>query len=731
MKLIIKGVVQGVGFRPTVFRIAKNLGLKGYVLNKGSEVEIVIDKKKDEFLKNLKKNLPSIAKITDIVEKIDNRNFSDFKILHSKKGERESLIPVDIGICEDCQKELFDKNNRRYFFPFTNCTICGARFSLVSDVPYDRERTAMNEFKLCNDCEKEYVSAFDRRYHAQTISCSACGPKYSLYNKNKREIKDINPIKEFAKIIDSGKIGIIKTWGGMHICCRLEEISRFRKWYGRPQKPFAVMVRNIKIAEKYGIINKFEQGLLLSKNKPVVLVKKRKAEGASPGLNTIGLYLPYTGLHHILFYYLNADALIMTSANIPGEPMLVKNKEAFSLNADIYLLHNRLILNRIDDTVLRTWKNNIFFIRKSRGYVPEPIAVPYKKRVLSVGADENISGTISNDGNIFSTQYIGNSKYYTTLEFLKEALSHLMKLTMKKPSLDAVVRDLHPGYDSKKVAQIFADEFEAPIFEVQHDWAHAASLLTDNGVDRSIVIAIEGLGYGTDGKFWGGEVLNADFSEFDRLAHLEYIPLIGGDQATIDPRRLVYAIFKKNNKIKYFKGQEEKILSKLLEKSPQSCSLGRYLDAISCYLGICKKMTYSGEPAMKLEKYLELGNDTYNLEVETKNNIVQVTDLFNQIDRIVIPPFTERQKANIAYSIVKSIITGLSEIAINYALDNDIKTIGLTGGVSYNVPINKIVLEQVKKADLNLIVHNKIPNGDAGVSVGQNVIIGHKLIQNS
>jgi len=728
MKLIVKGVVQGVGFRPTIFRIAKKMGLKGYVLNKGSEVEIVIDRDKDEFIRQIKENLPSIAKITDIIERKDYRTFKDFSILHSKKGERESLIPVDIGICKDCTKELFDKGDRRYNFPFTNCTVCGARYSLVFDVPYDRERTSMDRFKLCKDCEEEYKNPFDRRYHAQTISCPNCGPTYRLYDDDKRELERENAISCFSDLIDSGKIGVIKTWGGMHLCCKLEEISRFRKWYGRPQKPFAVMVKDIKTAEKYGQITDFEKKLLTSKNKPVVLVKKKKANGASPGLNTIGLYLPYTGLHYILFSHLKSEAIIMTSANIPGEPMLTKNEEAFSLDADIYLLHDRQIPNRVDDTVLRIWRDNVFFIRKSRGFVPEPIAVPYKKRVLSVGADENITGTISNDGNIYSTQYIGNSKYYATLEFLDESLQHIMNLTMKKPSLDAVVSDIHPAYDTRKTAQGFSEEFKAPIYEVQHDWAHAASLLLDNGLNSSVVIAIEGLGYGTDGNFWGGEVLNASFIDFDRIGHLEYIPLLGGDQATIDPRRLVFAIFKRYDKMKFFSGKEADILLKLMDKSPVSCSLGRYLDAISSYLGICSKMTYNGEPAMKLEKYLAMGRNVFDLDLEIKNNIVQVVDLFNQIDEMVKPPFSEKDKANISYSLVNAIVKGLTDIAVDFALENKLKTIGVSGGVSYNVPINEMILKNVKKAGLSLIVHKNIPNGDAGISVGQNVIVGNKLI---
>ena len=375
MKLIFKGVVQGVGFRPTIYRIAKKLDLKGYVINKGSEVEVVIDKDKDEFIKQVKEHLPSIAKITDITEKKDERTFNDFQILHSEKGERESLIPADVGICKDCLIELFDENDRRFHFPFTNCTVCGARYSVVKDVPYDRERTSMDEFLLCNDCQQEYKSPLNRRYHAQTISCPVCGPNYKLYDNDKKDLGEKQAIKRFANQIDSGKIGVIKSWGGMHLCCNLDQICRFREWYGRPQKAFAIMVKDIETAKKYGRITEHEEALLFSKSRPIVLVEKIGLEEASPGLNTLGIFLPYTGLHYLLFSYLKSDALVMTSSNVPGEAMITTDEEAFSIDADIYLLHNRAIPNRVDDSVVRMWGSNTFFIRKSRGYVPEPIAV--------------------------------------------------------------------------------------------------------------------------------------------------------------------------------------------------------------------------------------------------------------------------------------------------------------------------------------------------------------------
>jgi len=727
MKLIFKGIVQGVGFRPTIYRVAKKLDLKGYVLNKGSEVEVVVDRDEEKFIEKLKKQLPEIAKITDIIIKKDRRKFDDFKILHSKDGTRQSLIPVDVGICNRCLDELFDKTNRRNLFPFTNCTVCGARYSLIENVPYDRERTSMSNFKLCKACVKEFKDPLNRRYHAQTISCSVCGPKYKLYDKDKKEIGGKNPIKLFSNFIDEGKIGVIKSWGGMHLCCLVGEIARFRKWYGRPQKSFAVMVKDIKAARQYAVFTKDEEELLKSKSKPIVLVEKKKAEEVSPGLNTIGLYLPYTGLHHILFSYLKNDALIMTSANFPGEPMMTNNDKVFSLNADCYLLHNRNIPNRIDDSVLKFWNGNTFFLRKSRGFVPEPLEVDYDYHIISVGPDENITGSLSVDKKIFATQYIGNSRYYNTLIFLEKSLRHLMKLSMEKPCLDAVAMDLHPAYDTRTIAQKFADEYSIPVHEVQHDWAHIASLLVDKKMDEIVALVVEGLGYGLDGTFWGGDVLYTNFNQFKRTGHLENFPLLGGDQATNDPKRLVYAIFKKIGKEKFFSGPNAEILSKLMKKSPLTCSLGRYLDAISCYLDICTKRTYSGEPAMKLEKYLAKGHDKYQFEVEIKNNIVKVIDLFRQADEIIKFKLSESEKANIAFSMVKTIVDNLTDIAIEFAQNNKLRNIGLTGGVSYNIPITKMVKDYVESAGLKLVVHNRVPNGDGGISIGQNAIVGNRL----
>ncbi len=727
-KLIFKGVVQGVGFRPTVYRVAKQLHSHGYVINKGSEVEVVIDTDPEEFIKTLKEALPALAQINSVEQHPFSKSFDSFFIKQSSEGKRQSMIPVDTAICDDCLQELFDPKNKRYQFPFTNCTVCGARYSAITGVPYDREKTSMKTFPLCKECTNEYKRPIDRRYHAQTISCPRCGPTYSLYDDQSKKVStQTEAITQFATQIDQGDIGVVKSWGGMHLCCLPDEIDRFRDWYHRPQKAFAIMVDSLKTAETYAILTETEKTLLLSNQRPIVLAKKKRGEGLSPGLDHIGLFLPYTGLHHLLFSALKAHALIMTSANIPGEPMITENKNAFSLHADWYLLHNRSIPNRVDDSVIKCWGRNHFFIRKARGYIPDPITVDYKQHILSVGAGENVYGALSSDQQLFLTPYIGNSRSYDALSYLKESLTHLMDLTMQHPRLDAVATDIHPGYETRQVGQAFAEQFDVPLVEVQHHWAHAVSLLADNAVDEAAVLSLDGLGYGNDDTLWGGEVIFCDAKEFQRIGHLEPIPLIGGDQAAVDPKRVLFAIFDRFNKERYFHGNQADLFRNLISNSPISSSLGRILDALSCYLGICCARTYDGEPAMKLERYLSRGNPLYEFNLPVKHNTIITTELFKQLDDMDIKNLTNQQRADIAYSFVSTIMNTLTDLAIEAASSKQVSSIGLTGGVSYNIPIVEMVHKRVTDHGFDFLVHHCIPNGDGGIAIGQNIIAAHQL----
>lgn len=764
MKILIRGVVQGVGFRPTVYRIAKSMRLCGYVTNKGADVEIVIDKNYNRFLEKLKKELPPLAKINEIIilsKKI--QKFNDFTILNSSDGARLSLMPPDTAICNECLEELFDADNKRYLYPFTNCTNCGARFSVIKNLPYDRKNTSMRSFKLCTDCSKEYTTPIDRRFHAQTTSCPSCGPKYVLYGKkgesisrdrkNKENITDNikyrkvvpgDPIKNAAKMIDAGKMCVIKGWGGMHIACNLHVVKKVRKLRGRKQKPFAIMARDMETLKKLAVPTKFEKKLLKSPQRPIILLKKNEQnketreilEEVSPGLNTVGVMLPYSGLHNILFHYLKNDALIMTSANLPGEPMIIDNEDAFNFDADYYLLHNREILNRCDDSVLRTFGEKTFFIRRSRGFIPTAIDVPYDSKILSLGAEENVTVSITKNKKMYPSQYLGDAKYYGAKIFINETIERLRKILDIK-NLDGIGVDMHPRYVTKNMGVELSKELGCDIVEVQHHWAHAASLMVDNNIDEPIIaLTLDGTGYGTDGTAWGGEVLKCSFDGFERVGSLENIPLIGGDAAVREPARIVFAIFDAieketsyyNSKQDY-NSKEAEILRKLMKKSVTTSSFGRILDAISCYLDICKEMTYDGEPAMKLEKYLDIGKLKYDFDTEIIKNgrrkIVRTIPLVEQMEKC--KKETDKERGDIAYSAVHCLLKGLSDIAVDEARKSGIHYIGITGGVSYNEPIVNMTKELLKKQGFELVVHNSVPNGDGGISIGQNRIAGEKV----
>ena len=726
-KIIFKGIVQGVGFRPTIYRVATSMKARGYVLNKGSEVEVVADIDPDQFIKEVKKHLPSLAVISSVETEQINEQVDTFKIINSEEGTHQSLIPVDNAICDDCLRELFEKKNRRYHYPFINCTICGARYSLITNVPYDRKYTAMHPFPMCKECVKEYTNPSNRRFHAQTISCPTCGPIYTLYDQQRKKVTTDNPIRYFSEKIDQGNIGVIKSWGGMHICCTLDEIDRFRSWYHRPQKAFAIMVRSIEEAETYATITDQEKTLLTSPSRPIVLVKKHDYEHVSPGLDSIGLFFPYSSIQHLLFSYLNSNALIMTSANIPGEPMIIENDEAFSLKADFYLLHNRQIPNRIDDTVIKTWKDHTFFLRKSRGFVPDPIQVNYSHQILSVGAGQNVYGALSAYKKLFLTQYLGDDTSYETLEFLYKSLHHFIDLLIDNQQIDAVIMDSHPGYQTRKIAKKLSEEYDTILLDVQHHWAHAASLLVDNKVDKGVILTLDGLGYGNDGTMWGGEILQIDFENFHRVGHLKPIRLLGGDKATEDPRRLIYAIFSSFGERPLFSKDQADVFDRMLSSAPLSSSMGRILDALACYLDICCRRTYDGEPAMKLERYLSKGTSRYEFDVSIVHGEIDTIDMFKQLHDLNVFPLDEQKKADIAFSFVESIIKAMTKVAIAVADKQQINHIGLTGGVSYNIPITEMVAKEIKDAGYDLLVHQNIPNGDGGIAVGQNVIGSHLI----
>jgi len=720
MKLILKGTVQGVGFRPTVYRVARSLDLNGYVKNKGGEVEVVIDRDHELFLKKLKENLPPLAEIKDIDIQEENATEKGFKIVGSSDGEKESsTIPVDTALCEDCLEEMKDDHDRRENYAFTNCTNCGARYSAIYSLPYDRKKTTMEPFPMCEDCLEEYKDPMDRRFHAQTISCPECGPGYNLYDKEKNKIGGIS---DFVDLIEKGNIGVAKSWGGMHIVCKLEKIPELRDDYQRPQKPFAIMVPDLETAKKYAKVER--EDLFTGPRRPIMVFEKKGEEKkvldyAAPGLPTVGIMLPYTGFHHLFFEKSDLEAVVMTSANLPGEPMIIDNNEAFDLPFEYFLLHNRKIANRVDDSLVRTHEKNAFIIRRSRGYVPSALEFDEGK-IMAAGADKDGCFALSTDGLLYASQYLGDLKSYDATRFYEDTREHLMSL-LGIEELESVAVDLHPRYQSRKLGFKIAEVFDAKIQEVQHHWAHGASLLLEHGLEEIITIAVDGTGYGEDGNSWGGEVLYCDKTKYERLNHLEPFPLLGGEEAVRDPRRLVYAIQKKKGcKGSYFSIEQKKVFNKMMDDSIKTTSFGRLLDAVSAGLDVCKKRTYEGEPAMKLENLLIEGNEITKYDVEVTENKIKTLDPFLDMMEDDLP------RKDRAFSYIISVSKAIAESAIQACEEKGIEDIGISGGVSYNRPIVESIRSHLESRGYKLLVHEKIPNGDMGVPFGQAVIASAK-----
>ena len=719
MRLVIRGTVQGVGFRPTVYRVAKGLGMRGYVKNLGSEVEVLIDGDDGIFLRELRKALPPLANMEEVVVEEAEVFESDFRIVPSSEGSRTSTIPVDTALCCDCLDELRDPQDRRYRYSFINCTNCGARYSAITGLPYDREKTTMSPFAMCARCMGEYQDPGDRRFHAQTTSCPDCGPGYTLYN---REKEPVGGVEEFARLMEVGEIAVAKSWGGMHIACRLENTPELRKMYGRPEKPFALMVKDVETARRYAHVSR--EDVFAGSRRPIMIYEKRDMDhgamdSVAPGLPTVGLMLPYTPLHHLVFHLTDLPCLVMTSANVPGEPMILRDRDAFSLDFDHFLLHDREIANRIDDSLIRVHGNRLAPIRRSRGFVPEYIPFVNSGQVMGAGGDMSGCISFSKRGRLYPSQYLGDLDSHDGLRFYEHTAEHLMSL-LGISELEAVAVDLHPGYQSRKLGMEIARRSETPVVEVQHHWAHGASLMLEHGLNDIVCIAIDGTGYGPDGSSWGGEVLHCTPEGYKRAAHLEPFPLLGGEQAIRYPERSVHAILRKiGSEPDLFDQGTADILDKLMHRSVNTTSLGRLLDAVSAALGVCRERTYEGEPAMKLEKLLIRGEITRDYNVYLKGDTIHTLEAFGEMleDRAPAP---ER-----ASSYVHGIITALAEAAVE-AGEKYGAPLGVSGGVSYSRPVVDQLRKRIEELGHELHVHEKIPNGDMGVSLGQALIAANR-----
>lgn len=732
-RIIVRGVVQGVGFRPFVYAAAVRLGIAGSVINHGSEVEITAcGDRFDEFCREVSKG-PKMSVIDSVtVEPLSEGDVdtSGFFILPSADGARTGFIPADIATCDACLADIMDPSSRYYGYWATSCTDCGPRYSIIRAVPYDRERTSMEAFSPCNDCLTEYQSPENRRHHAQTIACRDCGPKLSLLTSSGEPVVTDDPIKTTAELLDAGYIVAVRGVGGYHICCIEEQAGRLKRLLGRPHQSLAVMMQPESLAEYVVPLTDAEREMLTGPVHPIMILDKvdPEAHRELSELHNLGVMLPYTGLHHLLFTHLQHPLLVMTSANAPGTPMITKTSyisERMGDVAEYILSHDREIVNRCDDSVVRDG----YIIRLSRGLAPLRTAMDLGDRqILGVGPELNANATIYKGGFVVTSPHIGNIRNPPTVAYLEETIEKLTSLTGAKPGI--IAHDLHPQFLSTRLAHTLAEEWGAVLCPVQHHRAHIASVTTEEVVG----IAIDGVGYGDDATIWGGEILTGSPGEgYTRTGHLEQVLMPGGDLATKFPERMLYGILPDAETLSLLseRGWDDtslRVLEQQTEKRfncPATTSTGRVLDAAAALLGICRERTYDGEPSMVLEAYAARGTPQ-PLEVRIVSgrngaDVLLTSEILREgramIKRGVSVPYT-------AATMQTALAKGIAELALRSAEKTGISTAALSGGVAINRSIRETILAELADAGVRCLTNPRYPFGDGCISCGQVITAG-------
>jgi hydrogenase maturation protein HypF len=753
----VKGVVQGVGFRPFVYRLATQHNLFGWVRNTSGKVEIEVEGSELEiraFLGELETESPSMARIEDIQTTFSlPSGYTDFRILESLTQQHKyQLISPDIATCTDCRNEIFNPVDRRFHYPFTNCTNCGPRFTIIEDIPYDRPNTTMREFKMCPDCAREYSDPLNRRFHAQPNACPACGPKLELVDANGKPVKCTDIIQKAAELLQDGKIVAIRGLGGFQLACDATNqpaVNLLRERKHRPAKPFAVMAATIEDIIIHCRVSGAEAELLSSPQAPIVLLRWNTkisdiATVVAPDLKYLGMMLPYTPLHHLLLRETGLP-LVMTSGNLSEEPIAKDNDEALHrLNgiADYFLIHNRGIYARYDDSVYIVEENKPVVLRRARGYAPYPIHLPFKsKQILAYGAELKNTFCLTRDDHAFISQHIGDMENEETLEHFENTIELYQKLFRIQPKVIAC--DLHPEYLPSKYAASVAAAHGLPLIPVQHHHAHVVSCMTENGVkDPVIGVAFDGVGYGPDGAIWGGEFLIADWHDFRRLGQFEYVPMPGGAAAIKKPYRMalgyLYSLLGNDFSLEglplaNLNPAETAIIKQQLWKrinSPLTSSAGRLFDAVAALVGLRTEVSYEAQAAIALEmqapdrfKKAKIKTYPYTLEEQKGIIIVKLGELFSTI--------VDDVRNNMGISIISlklhQTITGIIvEMCRKISHNTGIKKVALSGGVFQNRLLLRLTSVGLRQAGFEVFTHHLVPCNDGGLSLGQAVIANFK-----
>ena len=742
-----------MGFRPFVYQLAQECGLRGWVCNTSGDVTLEVEGKTSglaHFLANLKESPPPQAHITDIhTTRQAASGYEKFEIRHSQSGDGEyQLISPDLAICQDCKAEIFDPGNRRYRYPFTNCTNCGPRFTIIEDIPYDRPLTTMHHFQMCPDCQKEYDDPMDRRFHAQPNACPRCGPSLQLTDAAGNILPTEDAIAHTSRLLRKGNILAVKGLGGFLLACDATNESAIQRLRGkkhRPAKPLAVMVSNLEEAREHCFVSPREETSLTSSSSPIVLLRGKAtspiATAVAPGLRYLGVMLPYTPLHQLLLAE-TGSPLVMTSGNLAEEPITKDNAEAIRrLNgiADYFLLHNRDIYSRYDDSVLMVERDKPMIIRRARGYAPYPIHLPFQsKQVLACGAELKNTFCLTRDNHAFLGQHIGDMENLETLEHFETTIELYKRLFRIQPEL--IAYDHHPDYLTTRWAETASESSGLPIIGVQHHHAHIVSCMVDNGITEPMIgVALDGTGYGTDGHIWGGEFLIADFQQFQRKAHLEYLPLPGGTAAINKPYRTaisyLYTLHGEEGLnpelpcIRRVDRVEVELLKRQIDRrinTPMTSSCGRLFDAVSALLGIRGEIEYEGQAAIELEMAAGEGSDDrfypYAIDDGEATSIIRLKELLAAILSDLIQGVTASAISNRFHNTVSRMI---SEICTRLAEETGITKVALSGGVFQNRLLLRRATAALETAGLTPVTHHQVPCNDGGISLGQAVIAHH------
>jgi len=756
VRLLVRGLVQGVGFRPYIFSLAARRALRGRVSNNAAGVLIDVegeDEAIENFIKEITSNPPPLSLIESIErnDSLDPAHYSDFCIVESESsGEKLVPIAADTATCQDCLKELSDSRDRRYRYPFINCTNCGPRFTIIEGVPYDRAQTTMRDFGMCAECRAEYDNPLDRRFHAEPTACPLCGPTLSLISADGCDVvvdaegMD-NAINRVRRLLSKGKIIAVKGIGGFHLACDAQSagaVERLRQRKHREDKPFALMASCVDVIREYCIVSKTEEELLSTARRPVVILEKKSGavlpQAIAPRMNTLGFMLPYSPLHHLLLENLDCP-LVLTSGNVSDEPICYEDGEAIERLhgiADYFLLHNRRIHIRSDDSIARVVEGKETVMRRARGYAPQAVktAFGFERRILACGAEQKNTFCLARGRDAFMSHHIGDLENLETLRSFTDGIEHFKRLFHLRP--EAVAYDLHPEYLSTKYA-LALDDVPTKI-GVQHHHAHVASCMADNRIEGDVIgVVMDGLGFGADGKLWGGEFFAANFIEAERVAHLDYMPMPGGAKAIREPWRMAAVYLHRafgddflNLKLPFVEHFDRRAWTTMRRmiatktNSPETSSMGRLFDAVASLLGLRMSVNYEGQAAIELEAIADRNcSQSYEFEVE-ENGVIKAETLIRQLVKDILSKVSPQIISAQFHLAVAHLIAAVAQRSRN---ERGFNRVALSGGVFQNT----FLLQQshrILQADgFDVFTHGRVPTNDGGIALGQAAIANARI----